>query len=269
MVDQYFAGNFQHFVSNASIVDLTPPSFSGISSATANSNGSITASWATATDASSPITYLIYIALGSVSAASLFVPANLVTIAPSLATSTKVYTLADQTTYLLANQIYTLGVRASDVVGNANTNTAIATATSSGVLSDSLSATVSQLVATTARLDGYTSTLGTTTSTLGTTTSTLGTTTSTLGVTATRLDGYTSTLGTTTSTLGTTTSTLGTTTSTLGTTTSTLGATATRLDSDVTALDGYLSTLDTSVTDIEKAATSVNNAANLAMSVIL
>jgi hypothetical protein len=175
MVGQFFAGKFVHLVSSASITDLSAPSFSGISSAAANPNGSITASWSIATDSSSPVRYTVYIALGSVPAATLFVPANSVLIAPSAATSTKVYTLADQTTYLQPSQIYTFGVRANDAVGNTDTNTAIATATSSGVLSDSLSSTVSQLVATqlllatdhtnlaadVTKLDGYVSALNT------------------------------------------------------------------------------------------------------------
>jgi hypothetical protein len=159
MVGQYFAGSFQHLTSKASVVDLTPPSFSGITSAVANSNGSITANWSSATDASEPVTYSVYIELGSVSAASLFAPTNEVLIAPSTATSIKVYTLADQVTYLQPDQIYTLGVRAKDAVGNVNTNTAIATATSSGVLSDSLSSTVGQLVATQLQLDSNLTTL--------------------------------------------------------------------------------------------------------------
>lgn len=150
MASQYFQGKFSQLVPNAAISDTTAPTFSGITSTTPNTDGSITASWSAASDATAPIEYLIYIALGSVSAASLFVSGNLVTISPALTLSKRIFTLADQTTYILNGQIYTLGVRAKDAVGNINTNTAISTATAiaSGNLPTVLQTTATQLAAT-------------------------------------------------------------------------------------------------------------------------
>jgi len=262
MVGQFFAGKFVHLVSNASITDLSAPSFSGISSATVNPNGSITVGWSTATDSSSPVRYTAYVALGSVSAAALFAPANSVLIAPSTATSIKVYTLADQTTYLQPSQIYTFGVRVSDAVGNTDTNTAIATATSSGVLSDSLSSTVSQLVATQLLLAADHTNLAadhvnfqTDHTNLAadhvnfqTDHTNLATDHTNLAADVTKLDGYLSALNTTATNLATD---------------------HTNLAADVTNLDGYISTLNTSITNVDIAATNVNNAANLTMSVVL
>ena len=262
MVGQFFAGKFVHLVSNASIADLSAPSFSGISSATVNPNGSITVGWSTATDSSSPVRYIAYVALGSVSAAALFVPANSVLIAPYAATSIKVYTLADQTTYLQPSQIYTFGVRVSDAVGNTDTNTAIATATSSGVLSDSLSSTVSQLVATQLLLATDHANFATDHTNFQTDHTNFQTDHTNLAADVTKLDGYVSALDTTATGLATTAT-------NLATTETNLATDHTNLAADVTNLDGYISTLNTSITNVDSAATNVNNAANLTMSVVL
>lgn len=150
MGSQYFAGKFSQLVPAACLVDLTPPTFAGISSVGANTDGSLSCGWLSATDASTPVEYLIYIALGSVSAGALFVSGNLQKIVPSGALSTRVFMLADQTTYLLNGQTYTLGVRAKDALGNVNTNTALLTvmAVASGNLPTVLQATATALAAT-------------------------------------------------------------------------------------------------------------------------
>lgn len=129
---QYFDGLFSSLLPNAAITDNTPPTFAGIISATPGTNGHIEVAWAAASDATPPVDYLIYIALGSVSAGTLFNSSNLVTISPAGTLSKKIFTLADQTTYLINGQIYTFGVRARDAVGNINTNTAIMNATGIG-----------------------------------------------------------------------------------------------------------------------------------------
>lgn len=123
----YFAGPFSILSPNSCVYDVTPPTFSGVSSLTPNTDGSITVAWALATDATPPIDYLIYIALGSVSAATLFQTSNLTRISPSGTTSTRVFLLGDQSTYLVNGSTYTVGVRARDAVGNINTNTVVAT----------------------------------------------------------------------------------------------------------------------------------------------
>lgn len=136
MYAQYFADLFSHRVPNASVSDTTAPTFAGITGAVANTDGSLTAQWSAATDATPPIEFIIYIALGSVNAAALFQSANIVTISPANTLSKNVINLADQETYLVKGEQYTLGVRAKDALGNINTNTAIQviTAVASGNL---------------------------------------------------------------------------------------------------------------------------------------
>ena len=125
----YFAGPISILLSNACVFNITPPTFSGISSVTPNTDGSITVNWSLASDSSTPVEYLVYIALGSVSAATLFQSSNLVRINPAGTTTTRIFLLGDQSTYLVNGSTYTLGVRAKDAVGNINTNNAILTAT--------------------------------------------------------------------------------------------------------------------------------------------
>jgi len=157
---QYFFGPMSQKTSNSSLIDNTPPTFSGVSTATQNTNGSISVSWGGVTEAqSNPVEFNIYIALGSVDATTLFVTSNLVLTAPASSSEIQVYTLADQTTYLRAGQVYTFGVRAKDAVGNLNTNTAIATATSLGVLEEGVVEYVRQLTTITKSLGNISSLL--------------------------------------------------------------------------------------------------------------
>lgn len=124
-----FYGVISQRTSQACLVDSTPPTFAGIAGATPENSGSIEAQWALASDSNPPISYEVYIALGAVSAGVLFQPSNLVDIAPNGSTSKKVFTLGDGTTFLVKNQVYTLGVRARDALGNVEFNTVIQTAT--------------------------------------------------------------------------------------------------------------------------------------------
>lgn len=134
---QYFYGPVTQKTPNSSLADTTPPTFAGITAATPNNNGSITVEWGSVTESASlPVEYNIYVAEGSVDASALFVTGNLVAVSP--VSGRRVYTLADQSTYLAAGQTYTFGVRAKDAVGNINQNTALETAVSTGVLSDGL-----------------------------------------------------------------------------------------------------------------------------------
>lgn len=129
MASQYFFGNFSARVPNASISDVNPPTFAGIQSVAANTDGSFTVSWLSASDATPPIEYNIYVALGSVTALTLFQSSNIVTISPASTVSKRIFTLSDQTTYYVNGQIYTFGVRAKDAVGNQDSNLVIATQT--------------------------------------------------------------------------------------------------------------------------------------------
>lgn len=129
MASAYFRGEFYNTTPNACVIDTIPPVFAGIANATAQTDGSIEVDWLPALDSTPPIEYVLYIALGSVSAATLFVNGNIVAIAPQLSNSFKIYTLSDNSTYLVNGQVYTLGVRAKDGVGNVDSNLVIQTET--------------------------------------------------------------------------------------------------------------------------------------------
>lgn len=130
MPGQSFAGNFDQLLPQNCVVNTTPPTFAGISGTTPNTDGSITATWlAGSTSGKDPIEYEIYITTGVVSAGALFVSTNKATISPSGTTSKKIFTLADQTTYLVNGQQYTMGVRAVDSQGYTETNVALQTPT--------------------------------------------------------------------------------------------------------------------------------------------
>lgn len=137
-MNQYALAPATQTLPPASLPDTTAPTFGGATGATPNLDASFTLAWLAATDASNPIRYRCYLALGSVSAAALFVPGNLVKTVEAPALSTRLFSLGDQLGYLIRGQIYTLGVRAVDAYGNMETNTVVvtATATASGNLPD-------------------------------------------------------------------------------------------------------------------------------------
>ena len=113
------------FYSNTT-TNTTAPTFSGISSVTPNNDGSFTLTWSAATGAfATPVEYDIFVALGSVSAASLFVSGNNVSTSQNNATSANVFTLANLATYFVNGQIYTFGVRAVSATNISDTNIAI------------------------------------------------------------------------------------------------------------------------------------------------
>lgn len=129
--------------------NTTPPTFGGITSATASTDGSILAAWSLATgSAATPIRYVVYCALGaSVPAASLFVGANIVGEARSTWTSLRFFQLGDQSTYLVNGQSYTVGVRAFSAVNVFETNTVTlnVTAVATANLPSTLQTTATQL----------------------------------------------------------------------------------------------------------------------------
>ncbi len=116
---------------NGAVQNTNAPVFSGISTLVANSDGSFTAGWSVATgSAQNPIRYQVYIALGTVSAAALFVSGNIVYSVPG--TSVLITTLSNQT-YLTKGQDYTVGVRAISANNISETNTAVLTETMTGM----------------------------------------------------------------------------------------------------------------------------------------
>lgn len=126
----------------ACIADLTPPTFAGIVSLAAQVNGSLLASWLAATDPSDPITYDVFIALGVVTASSLFLAANRAQSVAGLQTA--LFQLPSGA-LLQDGQVYTVGVQARDAVGNVTSVTALLTATSTGVSAVNLSEVLRQL----------------------------------------------------------------------------------------------------------------------------
>jgi hypothetical protein len=151
MAGKQYSSSLVQTLPDACIVDVTPPTFGGITSLVPQGNGSLKAMWSAATDAIGPISYDVYIAAGVVNAATLFQNANIVS-AKKSALQALIYSLADETTYLGINQTYTVGVRARDGVGNQSSNTQLLTAQSSGVLPDCLVAAAASLASTSAEM---------------------------------------------------------------------------------------------------------------------
>ncbi len=121
--------NFYQGTSSACIVDLTPPTFAGIVSASVQSRGQIRATWAAATDATTPIRYEIYAQAST--ATGLFTnPANIVGITSQL--QFDFWTMSDGS-FLVNGTTYYVGVRARDGVSNLNTNTVSISVISTGV----------------------------------------------------------------------------------------------------------------------------------------
>lgn len=131
-MDQLFQDNFVHSTAKACVDDLTPPTFAGIVSVAPHLNGSFLLSWAAATEVdSNPVEYVLYAAKGSLTAASLFLPANVSGITKEL--SKRLFQHGEPSPYYFSiDDVYTFGVRAKDALGNTETNTAILTATATG-----------------------------------------------------------------------------------------------------------------------------------------
>ena len=134
--------------SNVGLTDIVAPTFSGISGLVANANGSLTASWAAASDATLPIRYRIYIQAAT--ASGLFSDTNMLPVGSSF-TSATIFALRDGT--LLQNGVtYFVGVRAVDGVGNVDTNVITRSVASQGVPDNSLDAKLNLILAKTNNL---------------------------------------------------------------------------------------------------------------------
>jgi len=139
MAGQFFPGNTVQVLPQNCLVDLTPPTFSGVSGVFPKNNGAVQLSWGAASDATEPITFLIYVSLGNVDAATLYQSQNLGAIAPEGSLSWFLFSLgvaswpnANSPIYFIKDQEYTFGVRAKDGAGNIDTNTVVMTATAIG-----------------------------------------------------------------------------------------------------------------------------------------
>lgn len=130
---QYFQGSFESLLPSSCVTDLTAPTFAGISGLIANSDGSLTASWSAATDATTPIRYEVYVQ--ALTSSGLFNSSNIQQIVTG--TSARIFT--DANLVYLANQVnYFVGVRARDSIGNLNTNTVSDSEISIGVLAGTI-----------------------------------------------------------------------------------------------------------------------------------
>jgi hypothetical protein len=103
--------------SQACIVDLTPPTFSGINFLTRGALGQLRVSWLAASDMSSPIRYEVYVQ--EAPALNLFNTANIALVTTNL--QTDIFVLADGS-LLQSGVKYFVGVRAVDAVGNRDNN---------------------------------------------------------------------------------------------------------------------------------------------------
>ena len=121
--------NFYQGTSQACIIDITPPTFSGINFLDVESRGQIRAGWAVATDPTAPIRYEVYIKAGN--NVNLFNTANIIAITDKL--QYDIFTLPDGS-FLQNGQVYFVGVRAIDGVNNRDNNTVSQSVISTGVL---------------------------------------------------------------------------------------------------------------------------------------
>jgi hypothetical protein len=127
--NQLITGGAKQETSQACIVDLVPPVFSGIDFVTRGSLGQIRAAWLPGTDTSLPISYEIYIKPNT--SFDLFQTSNITAVTRQL--SCDVFSLPNGT-LLQSGVTYYVGVRAIDAVGNRDTNTVILNQSSSGIL---------------------------------------------------------------------------------------------------------------------------------------
>jgi hypothetical protein len=126
----YLANDAQkNFVSSVT-ANTIAPTFSGIASVTPKNDGSFTITWSAATGSPAlPVEYRMYVALGSVSAGSLFVNSNWVSTTKQTVVTGNVFQLGDGLTYFTNGLVYTFGVRAVSSQNVSDTNTAILTST--------------------------------------------------------------------------------------------------------------------------------------------
>lgn len=129
MPRQIFVGKMAQLTSQACLVDLTPPTFAGIVSATVQSRGQIRATWAAAVEGVSiPVRYEVYVKVGT--ATGLFNSANIIGITDKLQLD---FWQTPDGAFLVNGSTYFVGVRVVDAVGNRDSNTVSASLISTGV----------------------------------------------------------------------------------------------------------------------------------------
>ena len=129
MADIYVLGNAYQGTSQASIADLTAPTFAGITVLRVESRGQLRAIWAAATDANAPIRYEVYIQAST--ATGLFNVANITGITNKL--QYDIFTMPDGS-FLVNGTTYYVGVRALDALSNRDANLVSLNVISTGIL---------------------------------------------------------------------------------------------------------------------------------------
>jgi hypothetical protein len=129
MPDIYVNNNFYMSTSSACIVDLTPPTFAGITGLDVESRGQIRSNWSAASDATAPIRYEVYIKAST--NVGLFSTTNIISVTPNL--QYDIFTLPDGS-FLQNGVTYYVGIRAIDGVNNRDSNTVSMSVISTGVL---------------------------------------------------------------------------------------------------------------------------------------
>lgn len=119
----------QQATAKACILDITPPTFGGISSLVPNLNGSLQASWAAATDLVSGVRYRVFIK--EATATGLFSPSNIVLETPKLTMPIFSDALGS---VLVQGRTYHVGVRAVDESNNESSNLQSLAAVALGVV---------------------------------------------------------------------------------------------------------------------------------------
>lgn len=119
------------------------PTFAGINGLVGQANGSLLASWLVATDDHTPIDYLVYILPGIVTSAVLF--ASVPALIRQSALSAELFRDGNNA-ILIKDQLYSVGVRAQDALGNMESNVVMLTAVSTGVLTQDLASIAQNLL---------------------------------------------------------------------------------------------------------------------------
>jgi hypothetical protein len=137
VANQLVTGGAKQRSSQACIIDLTPPTFSGISFLNLGVLGQLQLQWAAATDATAPVSYEVYVQAAT--ASGLFNTTNIALVVSSL--NADVFALANGDLIQGAVE-YFVGVRAIDGVGNRDNNTVSLSQVSPGITGANL-ATIS------------------------------------------------------------------------------------------------------------------------------
>jgi len=129
MANILIENNFYQGTSQACVIDLTPPTFAGITFLDVESRGQIRAGWSAASDATAPIRYEVYIKAST--ATGLFSTSNIIAVTPNL--QYDIFTLPDGS-FLQNGTTYYVGTRAIDGVNNRDSNVVSMSVISTGVL---------------------------------------------------------------------------------------------------------------------------------------